>query len=982
MSNKTFNGTIELDIRDSVPDWGPYAAPEAPKDSPNILYLVIDDTGFGAWEMFGGKIKMPNLDRIAKKGLVYTNFHTTALCSPTRSSLLNGRNATSNGMSCIEEATTGFPGNNGRIPFENAMIAAVLADQGYSTFAVGKWHLLPEEEANLASTKRHWPLGRGFERYYGFLGGETDQWYPDLVYDNHITEQPYGPDLDDTKNGYHLSKDLVDKAITFIQDSTAIAPDKPWMLYFSPGANHAPHQIWPQKILDYGYNTTLDYIDAVDDDAADPKSFEHSSDFATGYEEYRKEVLEKMKALGIFGDEVPNPAKINPHGEGVLDQDSSQGSHESITGVPEGKQWPHSDFVRPWANLEQNEKALFVRMAEIYAAFSTYTDEQIGRLLDFLEKTGQLDNTIIIACADNGASAEGGPDGSVNENLFFNDVPDDFDKNFAMLNVLGTDKTYNHYPTGWAWAFDAPFKYWKRWSSYEGGTATPMMICGPGIGPYAKPKIYPEPYTYRKQYVHAVDVVPTLYDLLGIEPPDVVRGYVQNPIEGLSFKYTFAPEYGQPEYQSPYALPDGQWPTDDEGNKIKVRESQFYSMLGTRGIWQKGWFASTVHAPTSNWSNFDEDIWELYCLDGDTNFTYTENSSPVTGVGADPAQITNLVATTDANNNPITPAPEFKTKLQSMINEWFRQAGIYNGMPLDDRSAAQVLGSDRPTLTPEPFPEGSSNKMYTYTYYPGGSEIPEAAAPNIRTRSFAIRATIDFGEPAQPDADDTDAKIRRKSRNIAASLTGAPNPSGVLFAHGGRFGGHALYLNYVNDSDEHELVYVYNWLGQREQRASIPFIVPTPFKTGRNIHTYEVIFKKNDNADVNEEFGGSVGGSIFFMVDGVPFTPITFQLGSLPASDTSWDQNDELEWAAWNPETEQCFITQPGKFALCGEGMNIGRDAGQPVSHDYVCPSGFTEYTEVIGMTGVTLEKVEVILWNDANEANAEMEFKGMLWRD
>jgi arylsulfatase len=215
---KQFNGTIALDIRDSVPDWEPYAEPKAPANSPNILYIVIDDTGFGAWEMFGGKIKMPNLARIAKKGLIYTNFHTTALCSPTRSSLLNGRNATSNGMSCIEEVTAGFPGNNGRIPFENAMIPAVLSERGWSTFALGKWHLVPEEEANMASTKRHWPLGRGFERYYGFLGGETDQWYPDLVYDNHLIEPPYGPNMADTENGYHLSKDLVDKAVAFIQD--------------------------------------------------------------------------------------------------------------------------------------------------------------------------------------------------------------------------------------------------------------------------------------------------------------------------------------------------------------------------------------------------------------------------------------------------------------------------------------------------------------------------------------------------------------------------------------------------------------------------------------------------------------------------------------------------------------------------------------------------------------------------------------------
>ncbi|MEA5534666.1 sulfatase-like hydrolase/transferase [Crocosphaera sp. XPORK-15E] len=609
---KKFNGTIALDIRDSVPDWEPYAEPKAPEGSPNILYLVIDDTGFGAWEMFGGKIKMPNLDRIAKKGLIYTNFHTTALCSPTRSSLLNGRNATSNGMSCIEEATTGFPGNNGRIPFENAMIPAVLSERGWCTFALGKWHLLPEEEANMAASKRHWPLGRGFERYYGFLGGETDQWYPDLVYDNHLIEPPYGPDMEDTENGYHLSKDLVDKAISFIQDTTAIAPNKPWMMYFSPGANHAPHQIWPQKILDYEYNTILDYSDNPKD-----VSFEITSVFSEGYEKYREDVLAKMKELGIFGDEVTEPSKINPHGEGELAQDNPD--HTKIEGVPEGKKWPQTDWVRPWDGLEKQEKALFVRMAEIYAAFSTYTDEQIGRLLDFLEETGQMDNTIIIAVADNGASAEGGPNGSVNENLFFNDVPDDFDKNFALLQDLGTLKTYNHYPSGWAWGFDTPFKYWKRWSGYEGGAATPFMICGPGIkeSRVADTGI-------RKQYIHAVDLVPTLYEMCGVEPPDVVKGYTQNPIEGISFAYTFDPQYAQPEYQFAYKLSDEQKPKDEQGKPKKVRETQFYSMLGTRGVWYKGWHANTVHAPApSDWSNFEKDIWELYCMDGDEEVTYS-----------------------------------------------------------------------------------------------------------------------------------------------------------------------------------------------------------------------------------------------------------------------------------------------------------------------------------------------------------------------
>ena len=878
---KQFNGTIALDIRDSVPDWEPYAEPKAPANSPNILYIVIDDTGFGAWEMFGGKIKMPNLARIAQKGLIYTNFHTTALCSPTRSSLLNGRNATSNGMSCIEEVTAGFPGNNGRIPFENAMIPAVLSERGWSTFALGKWHLVPEEEANMASTKRHWPLGRGFERYYGFLGGETDQWYPDLVYDNHLIEPPYGPNMGDTENGYHLSKDLVDKAVAFIQDQKAIAPDKPWLMYFCPGANHAPHQIWPQKILDYDYNTSLG-----DPDNPEDLSFVETSIFKDGYEVYRTEVLAKMKEFGIFGDEVTEPSVINPHGEGELAQHNPD--HTKIQGVPDGKTWPQTDWVKPWEGLSPEEKALFIRMAEIYAAFSTYTDEQIGRLLDFLEETGQMDNTIIVAVADNGASAEGGPNGSVNENLFFNGIPDDFDKNFALLQDLGTLKTYNHYPTGWAWGFDTPFKYWKRWSGYEGGAATPFMMCGPGIK-----KSRMADTGIRKQYIHAVDLVPTLYEMCGVEPPEVVKGYTQNPIEGISFAYTFAPEYAQPEYQFAYRLSDEQKPKDANGKPKKVRETQFYSMLGTRGVWYKGWHVCTVHAPApSNWGNFEKDIWELYCMDGDRELT------------PDPTQSRNL-----AND------PKYADKLEQMKYMWFVQAGLYKGMPIDDRSA---MGGDRPQLRPPAFAQDDpKDATFSYTYYPGGSEIPEAVAPNTRGRSYEIEAIVDFS-------------------------TGE-TPKGVMIAHGGSFGGYSFYIY------EGKLCYVYNWLGQQQQKITCPLS-----DLADEEKTLKVVFNKKPNQQPDSKFGGSTIGEVQLYINGI-------------------NQDATIEEAF--PEYNDQFLTQPGKF---GVGFNIGRDPGQPVSSDYEHEFEFFEFE------GAKLKKVIVTIKNDAGAGAIapETELIGMLWRD
>ncbi|MCA9652676.1 MAG: sulfatase-like hydrolase/transferase [Myxococcales bacterium] len=948
MTKKTFNGTIALDIRDSVPDWEPYAEPKAAPDSPNILYIVIDDTGFGAWEMFGGKIRMPNLARIAKRGLVYTNFHTTALCSPTRSSLLNGRNATSNGMSCIEEATTGFPGNNGRIPPENALIGEVLRERGYNTFAVGKWHLLPEEEANLAATKRNWPLARGFDRYYGFLGGETDQWYPDIVYDNHISEPPGKPDMDDPVNGYHLSKDLVDKAIMFIQDSHAIAPAKPWLLYFSPGANHAPHQIWPELILKYEYNSTLSFYDEDETPPSGESSFEESSDFSAGYEAYRGEVFTRMKELGIFDTSATFlPSPVNPHGEG-------EGAGV-IAGVPAGKSWPETDWVRRWSDdaLTKRERALFVRMAEIYAAFSTYTDEQIGRLLDYLERSGQMENTIVIAVADNGASAEGGPNGSVNENLFFNGIADDADKNFALLQQLGTERTYNHYPTGWAWAFDTPYPYWKRWSSYEGGTATPMMICTPErFFPQQDPNEDP-PYRYRKQYVHAVDVVATLYDMIGVEPPDYVKGYPQNPIEGTSFRYTFDDAFGEQGNERAYAISDADWPV--QGGKPKVRESQFYSMLGTRGVWDKGWFACTMHAPTSDWGSFDDDLWELYCLDGDPDFTHTPagGGATLTGVEADPTQCNNLVAG--------NPAPEFVKKLQTMINQWFTEAGRLNGMPLDDRAASDILGTERPSITPEPFPNGEPS--HKYTYYPGGSEVPEPVAPNVRTRSFEIKAS--FVAPPRPEPY---RRAKGTARSDASTQT-IGDPRGVLYAHGGRFGGHGLYLH--AEGDETKLCYVYNWLGQREQRAScvLAELAPGP-------HTVSVKFTRAQPIDPNDaelvrEYGNSVAGRVELYID-EQLQESEYELGvDDGGSDPSWNPWTQEDWFV-GIDTEM-FITQPAKFALCGEGMNIGRDAGQAVSHDYVCPNE---------IENVLLERVEVTIWNDGSAPDGALDMRGMLWRD
>lgn len=390
-----FNGRIELDVRDSVPDWAPYELKKAPEGSPNVLVILYDDTGMAAWSTYGGRIAMPTLDRLAAGGLTYSQWHTTALCSPTRSVFLTGRNHHVNRCAAIMEATNGFPGAAGRLPAECATIGQVLQDNGWSTFWLGKDHNVPEEDIASGGSRSEWPLQKGFDRFYGYLGGETNQWYPDLVEDNRFIEPPYTPE-----EGYHLSKDLADQAIRMLRDQNSSNPSKPWFMWYCPGANHAPHQA-PQEYIE-----------------------KYRGMFDDGYEAYREWVLARMIERGI----VPEGTDLTP-----------------LDPLPADAANP-ADHVRPWAELSDDEKRLFSRMAEVFAGFSEYTDVQIGRVVDYLEQTGQLENTLILYCADNGASGEGSPNGSVNENKFFNGYPDDLAENLGYLDSLGSPETYNHYP--------------------------------------------------------------------------------------------------------------------------------------------------------------------------------------------------------------------------------------------------------------------------------------------------------------------------------------------------------------------------------------------------------------------------------------------------------------------------------------------------------------------------------------------------------
>jgi arylsulfatase len=676
---RDFKGTINIDIQDSTPDWEPYTQPLAPEGAPNVLYVVLDDVGFSAISPYGGLIETPNIQRIADRGLAYTNFHTTALCSPTRSCLMTGRNHTTNGMGCITEATSGFPNANGHIPFECANIAEVLGERGWNTYIVGKWHLCAEDEMNMASSKRQWPLGRGFERYYGFLGGETNQWYPDLIHDNHPVTPPRSP-----KEGYHFTVDITDKAIEFIQDAKAIAPDKPFFLYYCPGAAHAPHHA-PREWID-----------------------RYKGKFDMGYEAYRDLVLERQKRLGIVGASA-ELSPINPYADTT--------SHD-------GKPWSQLDVVRPWDSLSDDEKRLFCRMAEVYAGFLSHADHELGRLLDYLEGSGQLDKTIVVLVSDNGASGEGGPNGSVNENKMFNGLPDSIEENLKFLDELGGPRTYNHYPTGWAWAFNTPFKMWKRYANFEGGTADPLLVSWPaGINAAGE---------LRGQYAHAVDIVPTLYECLGVALPEVVKGYTQKPLEGTSFRYSF-----------------------DAADAPTRKETQFYSMLGTRAIWHKGWKAATaVPAAPESWGDFHLQKWELF----DTE--------------TDPSECHDL-------------AEEHPGKLQELIALWWTEAGRLQALPLESRDAITILGTERPQLT---------KPRTRFIYFPGGAEIPESVAPNIRNRSYTIAAEVEIG---------------------------SPEAGGVLLSQGSRFGGHALYVK------DGKLRYVYNWVGERLQTIESEEPIPT-----------------------------------------------------------------------------------------------------------------------------------------------------------
>jgi arylsulfatase len=623
---QAFSGVIGRTFDVSEPAWP--APIRAREGTPNVLFIVLDDTGFGHLGCYGSPIRTPHIDALAKNGLRYINMHTTALCSPSRTCFITGRNHHSNGMACITEGSTGYPGSNGYVPFENGFLSEILLQNGYSTYALGKWHLTPTEVTSAAGPYDRWPLGRGFERYYGFLGGDTHQYYPELVRDNSQAEPDKTPE-----EGYHLTPDLVARAKAMIADAKQVAPNKPFFMYFCPGAMHAPHHV-PKEWAD-----------------------KYKGQFDDGWDAYRQKVFAKQKEMGVI---PPNT---------VLSR--------------------HDPDVQDWNALSADERKLYARMMEVFAGYLEHTDHYLGELIAFLKEIGEYDNTLIMLVSDNGASAEGGPTGSINENKFFNNVPDDLQQNLAAIDDIGSPKYFNHYPWGWTHAGNTPFRRWKR-ETYRGGVADPLIVSWPK-GIKARGEI-------RSQYAHAIDLVPTVLDCLGIEAPAQIRGITQSPIQGFSLKSSF-----------------------DDADAKALHITQYYEMFGHRSLYHDGWRAVCPWPGTSfiesglgfgapidynTLTELDAKGWELYHVDEDF------------------AETNNLAA-------------EERNRLIAMIGMWYVEAGKYDVLPIDSRGTLR-LAEERPQIAVD---------RKHYVYYPGTQSVPINTAPRLLNvpHTISVHANVPKG---------------------------------------------------------------------------------------------------------------------------------------------------------------------------------------------------------------------------------------------
>lgn len=509
-----------LDVRDATPP--PRFEVKAPKGAPNVLLVLVDDLGFAGTSQFGGPVGTPNFDKVANEGLFYNNFHTTAVCSPTRTALKSGRNHHVNNMGSIIETGTAFPGNTGQIPQDVAPLAEMLRLNGYGTAAFGKWHETAAWEASIAGPFDRWPTRQGFDKFYGFLGGETNQWAP-FIYDGvHQVELPEDPN-------YHFLTDMTDQAVSYIGYQNALTPDKPFFIYYAPGATHAPHHVPKDWIARW------------------------KGKFDQGWDKMREEILERQIANGV----VPKGTPLAPKPAAIPD----------------------------WDTLSDDEKRLFTRQAEVFAAFVEMTDHEIGRLIDAIERTGEKDNTmVILVYGDNGTSAEGGRNGMYNEMTYFNGVAETVPDMLKKLDDWGGPHTYPHMAAGWAVAFDTPYKWTKQMGSDYGGTKVGMAIHWPkGIEPKGE---------LRTQFHHVIDVAPTILEAANLPEPRLVDGVPQRPMDGTSMVYSF-----------------------DDGSAFDRHTTQYFEMFGNRAIYHDGMLARTIHrAPWESVPRrpLQEDIWELF----------------------------------------------------------------------------------------------------------------------------------------------------------------------------------------------------------------------------------------------------------------------------------------------------------------------------------------------------------------------------------
>jgi len=611
-----FKGQIGRTAKDSTPDFPKEIVP--PKDAPNILLILTDDVGFGASSPFGGPIPTPAFDRIAKEGLRFNNFHTTALCSPTRAALITGRNHHSVQTGVITEFGTGYPGYNSVMSKENGTVAQVLREYAYSSSWYGKNHNVPDWMTSQAGPFDLWPTGLGFNYFYGFIGGDTDNWRPALFEGTKPIEPYVG------KPDYILNVDLADHAIDWIRMQKSVAPQKPFFAYYATGSAHAPH------------HAPKDWIARF------------KGKFDQGWDKVREETFARQKQMGI----IPADAKLTPRPE----------------------------ELPAWDSLSADQKKVFARMAEVYAAALAHADHNIGRVIDAVEQLGQLDNTLIIyIMGDNGCSGEGTLQGTSNElAVNANDVTETLPFLLSMMDELGGPKGYNHMPAAWAWGFDSPFQWTKQVASHFGGTRNGLVISWP-----ARIK---DKGGIRTQFHHVIDIVPTIYEAVGITPPAMLDGVPQKPIEGVSMAYTF-----------------------DNARAPSTRKTQYFEMLGNRALYSDGWMASTTpkrlpwqpkaKPGSDDPLTFD---WELY------------------QVAQDFTQATDL-----AKQNP--------DKLRELQDLFWSEAARYNVLPLDAKFAERVDPAIRPSLT-----RGRS----VFTYNAGMIRIPEGSAPDLKNKSYSVTAEV------------------------------------------------------------------------------------------------------------------------------------------------------------------------------------------------------------------------------------------------